>query len=283
MRALWGIVLFAAVTTSFTSGQQTTPSAPSQLADDQPERVKVYTVGPGVTAPKLLSTSPIQIDHGKCKKMLDLRVIFSVLVDSTGQPRNLMFLQPLGIEIDKVALQVASADRFVPGTHDGRPAVIGQTLNVDLQTCVEEKKDEEGNKAFLYRLRSQPSQEFRPLADSPEMALLAPKDWSWGEPNGSAPQIKSFGGSVKAPVLLNHAEPFYTKAARYARTQGICTVYFVLDRNGMPQNIQITKSLDNGLDQSAIDAVNQYRFEPAMKDGEPIPVRLHVEISFHLH
>ena len=121
MRRQWGIVLFVAATTSLISGQQTTPSAPSQLADDHSQHVKVYAAGPGVTSPQLLSTTPIRIDSGKCKKKMDSKVIFSVLVDSLGQPRNLMFLQPLGNEMDKFALQVASSDRFTPGTHDGAP------------------------------------------------------------------------------------------------------------------------------------------------------------------
>jgi hypothetical protein len=210
-------VLFVAATTSLASGQQTTPSAPSQLADDQPERVKVYAVGPGATAPQLLSTSPIQIDAGECKKKVDSKVIFSVLVDSTSQPRNLMFLKPLGNEMDKFALQVASPDRFTPGTHNGVPAVIGQTLEVGLQACVEEQKDDAGNKSLLYRLRSQPSQEFRPLVDPPDEAVLAPKNWSWGTSNDSAPKAEAVGGSVKAPVLLKSAAAHFTNAARKAR------------------------------------------------------------------
>jgi hypothetical protein len=51
----------------------------------------------------------------------------------------------------------------------------------------------------------------------------------------------------------------------------------------MPQDIRITKSLDTGLDQNAIDAINQYRFKPGMKEGEPVPVMLHVEIRFKLY
>jgi protein TonB len=37
-----------------------------------------------------------------------------------------------------------------------------------------------------------------------------------------------------------------------------------------------------GLDEKAIEAVNQYRFKPAMKDGEPVPVRITVEVNFRL-
>jgi TonB family protein len=283
MRGLWRIVLFVAATASFASGQQTTTSAPPQLADNQPERAKVYSVGPGVTAPQLLSTSPVQIDSGKCKKKVESKVIFSVLVDSLGRPRNLMFLQPLGNELDKFALQVASADRFASGTQNGVPVVVGQTLEVSLQACVEQTKDDAGNKSMLYRLRAQPSQTFRPLADSPEGAVLAPKDWSWGNSKVSAPETERVGGSVKAPVLLKSVEAHFTNAARKARLEGSCLISIVVDRNGMPQDIRITKSLDDGLDQNAINAVAQYRFKPAMIDGEPVPAVMNVVIEFRLY
>jgi TonB family protein len=283
MRRGWGILIFVVSAASYAVGQQTVPSAPSQSADDLPERVKIYAVGPGVTAPKLLSTSPIQIDAGECKKKVNSKVVFSMLVDSTGQPRNLMFLQPLGNEMDRFALQVASADRFTPGSHNGASVVIGQTLEVGLQGCIEVKKDDEGNKTVVFRLRFQPSQEFRPLVDSPVEAVLAPKDWSWGNSNGGVPPVRSFEGSVRAPVLLKGAAADLTSAAREAKLQGKCKISFVVDRNGMPQNVIITRSLDNGVDQNAVNSVKQYRFKPAMKDGEPVPALLNVDVDFRLY
>jgi outer membrane biosynthesis protein TonB len=36
------------------------------------------------------------------------------------------------------------------------------------------------------------------------------------------------------------------------------------------------------LDEKAIEAVSQYRFKPAMKDGVPVPVKITVEVNFHL-
>lgn len=292
MRGVRGILLFVAATAGLASGQQTTPSAPFLLAGNQLERVKVYSVGPGVTAPQLLPLNLPPILGGKCKRKVDGEVVLSVFVDSTGRPRNLMFLKPLGNALDKFALQVASADRFNPGTHDGVPVAIGQSLKVGLQACVEQKKDDSGNKTFLYRLRSQPTQEFYPLADPSDDTVFAPDNWSWGNPNGSADQtvnfggtnqVKSLGGSVKAPVLVKHVGAVYTDAARKARLQGSCTISIVVDRNGLPQNLRVTKSLEYGLDHNAIESISQFRFKPAMKEGEPVPAMIDVEISYHLY
>jgi TonB family protein len=38
-----------------------------------------------------------------------------------------------------------------------------------------------------------------------------------------------------------------------------------------------------GLDEKAIEAVKNWRFEPAMKDGHPVPVQIAVEVDFHLY
>jgi TonB family protein len=38
-----------------------------------------------------------------------------------------------------------------------------------------------------------------------------------------------------------------------------------------------------GLDEKALEAVKQWRFEPAKKDNQPVAVQLSVEVNFHLY
>jgi TonB family protein len=283
MRSPWKAALFVAVTTSFASGQQSIPAAPSQSADDQPQRVKVYTVGPGVTSPQLLPSESIHIFAGNCNSKEDGKVVLSLIVDERGQPRNITFLHPLGSDLDKLALLVGNSDRFQPGTHDGMPVAVAESVEIELQGCMVQTKDQKANGTYTLGLRSQAIQTLSNSSDSPEEAILAPEGWFWGKSHFSDPQIKSFGGSVKAPILLKAANSQYTEATRKARLEGQCLISLIIDRNGMPQNIRITRSLDPGLDQNAIDAVNHYRFKPAMREGEPIPVQINVEIDFRLH
>src|ERR1035438_630996 len=98
MRALSVIAFFIGLTTSFSVGQQAGPSAPPK-PDAQPARVKVYAVGPGVTAPELLPLNLTGMFTGNCGKKMDGKVVLSVLVDEKGQPRNIMFLRPLGTDL----------------------------------------------------------------------------------------------------------------------------------------------------------------------------------------
>jgi protein TonB len=45
----------------------------------------------------------------------------------------------------------------------------------------------------------------------------------------------------------------------------------------------VVKPLGYGLSEKALDAASQYRFKPAMKNGQPVPVRIDVEVNFHLY
>src|ERR1035437_4628059 len=179
MRGLWFVALFVVLGASFSGGQQASPSAPSSVADAQPDRVKVYAVGPDVTAPELIPVNQESVLTQKCKKKVDDKVVLSVIVDATGKPRNLLFLRPLGTDLDKLALEVVAADRFKPGTYDGAPVVVAESVEVSLQACIEQTKDDAGKKTDLLRLRAQPKQKFGNLPQPPNEAVLTVDNVSW--------------------------------------------------------------------------------------------------------
>jgi TonB family protein len=92
------------------------------------------------------------------------------------------------------------------------------------------------------------------------------------------------GGGVSAPVLVYHVEAEFSDEARRAKYQGIVTVSIIVDAQGNPTNPRIVRALGMGLDEKALEAIRQYRFKPAMKDGKtPVPVMMNVEIDFHLY
>jgi protein TonB len=77
------------------------------------------------------------------------------------------------------------------------------------------------------------------------------------------------------------------KAARKMRFKSlfsaISLISLVVDVAGNPQNICLKKPAGFGLDAQAAKAVRQYRFEPAVKDGKPVPMRLTVEVNFRTY
>jgi TonB family protein len=90
------------------------------------------------------------------------------------------------------------------------------------------------------------------------------------------------GGGVTAPSILMKVEPEYSEEARKAKWQGTVQLSLVVDDQGRPQSIKVTRSLGLGLDQKAIEAVEKWRFRPGMKDGKPVPVMATIEVNFRL-
>lgn len=91
------------------------------------------------------------------------------------------------------------------------------------------------------------------------------------------------GGGVSAPVLIYSVEPEFSDEARRAKYQGICVVSLIVDKQGLPQNIQVVRPLGMGLDQKAVEAVRQYKFRPAYYHGHPVPVLINVEVNFRIY
>jgi protein TonB len=58
----------------------------------------------------------------------------------------------------------------------------------------------------------------------------------------------------------------------------------VVLKDGSVGDVQVDRSLDrdSGLDQAAVDAMKQWVFKPGTKDGKPVAVRIHVELTFSL-
>jgi TonB family protein len=87
---------------------------------------------------------------------------------------------------------------------------------------------------------------------------------------------------VMAPSIITKVNPSYTPEAKAARIQGTVTLTMVVDALGRADDIQVTKSLDPGLDANAVGAVSQWLFKPGTKDGQPVDVAVTIEINFKL-
>ena len=91
------------------------------------------------------------------------------------------------------------------------------------------------------------------------------------------------GNGVSAPRALETPDPEYSEEARKAKYQGTVVLWLIVGPDGKPRDIRVTRPLGMGLDQKAIEAVNRWRFEPAMKDGRPVAVQINVEVNFRLY
>ena len=104
-----------------------------------------------------------------------------------------------------------------------------------------------------------------------------------GEGGGVGGGLYHVGGGVSPPRQVYSPEPEFSEEARKAKYQGTCTLALIVGIDGRPTDIRVVSSLGMGLDEKAIEAVKNWRFEPAMKDGHPVRVPIQVEVDFHLY
>jgi len=104
-----------------------------------------------------------------------------------------------------------------------------------------------------------------------------------GRGGGIGGGVFRIGGGVSAPRPLFTPDPEYSEEARKAKYQGTCVLWLVIGADGRPREIRVARALGMGLDEKAMQAVKQWKFEPAMKDGHPVAVQMNVEVSFRLY
>jgi len=104
-----------------------------------------------------------------------------------------------------------------------------------------------------------------------------------GRGGGIGGGVFHVGGGVSAPKVLYQPDPEYSEEARKAKFQGTCVLSLVVGPDGRPRDLRIARSLGLGLDEKAIEAVRNWRFEPAVKDGKPVAVAINVEVDFRLY
>jgi TonB family protein len=103
-----------------------------------------------------------------------------------------------------------------------------------------------------------------------------------GSGGGIGGGVYRIGGDVSAPQIITKVEPEYSEEARKAKYQGVVMLSIVVDANGIPRDIKVVRPLGLGLDEKAIEAVQRWRFRPAMKGGKPVAVTANVEVNFRL-
>ena len=82
------------------------------------------------------------------------------------------------------------------------------------------------------------------------------------------------------PRALAQASPVYPMELRKKKVAGVVYVMFVVDDSGRVQNPKVERASDPGFERPAIDAVRQWRFEPATRGGRKVAVRMRIPIRF---
>jgi TonB family protein len=88
-------------------------------------------------------------------------------------------------------------------------------------------------------------------------------------------------GCATVPRAIQHIDPEYTEKALKHKVSGVVTLSLTVLPDGTTSNVKVTRALEKSLDEAAVNAARQWRFEPGTYEGKPVAVKLDVEVSFH--
>jgi protein TonB len=89
------------------------------------------------------------------------------------------------------------------------------------------------------------------------------------------------GGKIKSPSLVNRVNPVYPPVAQAAQVEGAVVLEATVGKDGRVDAVRVV----NGsplLNAAATEAVKQWRYEPLLLNGEPVPFVLTVTVSFKM-
>ncbi len=90
------------------------------------------------------------------------------------------------------------------------------------------------------------------------------------------------GSGIEPPRLLREVKADYTDEARRRGLQGDVVLEIVVRRDGSVGDVTVLRGLGGGLDQRAVGAVRQWRFDPARRRGAAVDVIVEVAVEFTL-
>jgi TonB-like protein len=83
--------------------------------------------------------------------------------------------------------------------------------------------------------------------------------------------------------LLTTFEPASNEFAQASGVAGMALYHAVIGPDGRPQEVAVARPIGFGLDESAVDAILKAKFDPAQKDGKPVPVMLDLIVQFRIY
>ena len=109
-------------------------------------------------------------------------------------------------------------------------------------------------------------------------AVAAKADYQPADPNVLRQNMVD-----KKAQLKSTFEPASNQFAQDYGVAGMSEYHVVIGADGKPGEIAVARPIGFGLDESAVDSIRKATFEPAIKDGKPVPVMLNMVVEFRIY
>jgi TonB family protein len=83
--------------------------------------------------------------------------------------------------------------------------------------------------------------------------------------------------------LISTVEPPSNEFAQANGVAGMALYHAVIGPDGRVGEIAVGRPIGFGLDENAVDTIRKASFDPALKDGHPVPVLVDLVVQFHIY
>jgi len=172
-------------------------------------------------------------------------ITLSFDVNEGGMPVNIQVVRSSDRVWDDQATAVLRQWRFTPGMKDGKPVSVPCAFD------------------FVWGPRNLGSEQVTRLLS----ALHPPPPSS---------------DIVVMPAVIYSPDPPYPEQARNAGLEGMVQVVLTVGEDGAPRDSRVLQGLDPAIDESVIATLGQWRFRPALLNGQVASPLVVVEVRFQL-
>lgn len=190
---------------------------------------------------------------------VELRAVIS----PAGELKDLTVLRGES-EFSKAAVEAVRRWRFRPEMREGQPVETNFKISVRFNFLLREANADVALE----------SPQAEPLRTGPA--------WTRHLDFGLDVHRLSEPGMI-APRQIYAPEPEFSEASRKQGEQGTVGIALVVGSDGLPRDLRVVCSSIPDSTENAVEAVKQWKFAPATKDGEPVAVAIVVGVSFMLN
>ncbi len=138
--------------------------------------------------------------------------------------------------------------------------------------------------AVAWNARRDAGTETAPLVDASSTAPAIREEVRAPSAPRAATPARTEARIDRAPrPLAGNPVPSYPRAALRNGSEGNVVLNIVVGTDGLPMDVQVVErggTRDRAFDRAAVEAARQWRFEPALRDGEAVPSTVRLPIEF---
>ena len=202
-------------------------------------------------------------------------VIVEFLIDAKGNVREARAVKSVA-ELDEAAVKAVRKWKFEPARIGDKPTEVRSYASIRFgQTTELIPSDQLAMAAFYYE------RGLLPQTHAALGAAIARSREDRKRFDGYLPVSAGPRGGVIAPVKTKDVRPSYPQGALSSRTQGTVIIECLIDTRGLLGRANVL-SKPSVLDAAALNAVLQWEFSPATRNGAPIAVAMTSTVTFSL-